>query len=299
MEQFKLLEGTDTLKDSREILNNNLLSVRSLSSGTAFPTDNLSEGMLCYRTDLKKLYQYQADGSWSADITMSISGNANTANSAGTATNAEHADTADRADTATTAGTCTGNSATATALQTSRTINGVHFNGTNNIVIDVGVKKINGVAADSTGNVAIGDYVKNISINGQTITVTYKNNSTQTLTTQDTAPYTASATAIGSGTGGASNTTPAVVVSSSRSGTEWYRKYSDGWIEQGGFTTGSGYNDTTILLQTPFTTTEYTAIAVSGSGDRVGDSTTSTHTLTTTNFKSYQHGSHRWYACGV
>lgn len=162
MENFVLPEGTDTLKDSRELLNNALLTVRSLSSGTAFPTDNLSAGMLCYRTDLKRLYQYKEDGSWAADISMSISGNANTANSAGTAASADHADTADtctgNAATATTAASadkCTGNSATATALKTARSINGVSFDGSKNIDIPVGVKTVNGIEPDANGDVLV------------------------------------------------------------------------------------------------------------------------------------------------
>ena len=162
MENFVLPEGTDTLKDSRELLNNALLTVRSLSSGTAFPTDNLSAGMLCYRTDLKRLYQYKEDGSWAEDISMSISGNANTANSAGTAASADHADTADtctgNAATATTAASadkCTGNSATATALKTARSINGVSFDGSKNIDIPVGVKTVNGIEPDANGDVLV------------------------------------------------------------------------------------------------------------------------------------------------
>lgn len=159
MENFNLLDGSDTLKASRDTINNNLLSVRSLSSGTAFPTDNLSVGMLCYRTDLKQLYQYTEAGSWTADIAMSISGNANTANSAGSAANAKHADTADtctgNAATATTAGTCTGNSATATKLQTPKTINDVSFDGSENIDIPVGVMTVNGIEPDANGDVVV------------------------------------------------------------------------------------------------------------------------------------------------
>jgi hypothetical protein len=155
MENFNLLDGSDTLKASRDTINNNLLSVRSLSSGTAFPTDNLSVGMLCYRTDLKRLYQYKENGSWSADVAMSISGNADTANSAGTAATAATANRATVADsctgnsaTATTAekaDKCTGNAATATAMQTPRNINGVPFDGTADITI------VNSVAQGGTG----------------------------------------------------------------------------------------------------------------------------------------------------
>ncbi len=177
MENFVLPEGTDTLKDSRELLNNALLTVRSLSSGTEFPTNNLSAGMVCYRTDLKRLYQYKEDGSWTADVAMSISGNANTANSARTATNAEHANTAtnaehantatnadhadtatnaDHADTASTADKCTGNAATATALQTKRNINGTPFDGTTDITI------VNTIKQGGTGATTASEALANL-----------------------------------------------------------------------------------------------------------------------------------------
>lgn len=50
------------------------------------------------------------------------------------------------------------------------------------------------------------------------------------LSNKPSIPYSASATAIG----GASASKPAVVVETYKKGTSWYRKYSDGWIEQGG-----------------------------------------------------------------
>ena len=39
-------------------------------------------------------------------------------------------------------------------------------------------------------------------------------------------------------------------------GTQWYRLYSDGWLEQGGVV-GSGDNMTVILLK-PYSNTDYT-----------------------------------------
>lgn len=205
MENFSLLKGTDTLKNSRETLNNNMMSLRSLSSGTAFPTDNLSEGMLCYRTDLKRLYQYQANGSWSTDVAMSISGNANTANSAGTAANADHADTADTADvctgnaaTATTAENCTGNSATASKLKSAVSINKVSFDGSKNIEIPVGVKTVNGIEPTADGDVVVdtaglsaglkrvetmvNSSIAGLSVSGNTITCTKHDGTTFTIT---------------------------------------------------------------------------------------------------------------------
>jgi hypothetical protein len=45
-------------------------------------------------------------------------------------------------------------------------------------------------------------------------------------------------------------------------GTEWYRIWSDGWIEQGGttglITSGNSYNSKTITFKKSFTNTNYT-----------------------------------------
>ena len=70
----------------------------------------------------------------------------------------------------------------ATKLETARTINGVQFDGTGNINIDVGVKNINGV----TGAVTLKDYVTGLSVNGKTITYNKKDGTSETITTQDT-----------------------------------------------------------------------------------------------------------------
>lgn len=63
MNNFKLLEGSDTIKNSREIINRNLQSIASDFSGDAFPTEALIIGMSCYRTDEKKLYKLYQVGS--------------------------------------------------------------------------------------------------------------------------------------------------------------------------------------------------------------------------------------------
>lgn len=47
------------------------------------------------------------------------------------------------------------------------------------------------------------------------------------------------------------------VVESYNSGTNWYRKYKSGWIEQGGLVTVSGYVGTTVTLLKPFANTAY------------------------------------------
>lgn len=99
MENFVLIEGTQTLASSREQINNALLSVRSLSSGTSFPVSNLVDGMLCYRSDKGMLYQYSASKeTWTNELNITVptateatvaakcSGNATTASLADVAT---------------------------------------------------------------------------------------------------------------------------------------------------------------------------------------------------------------------
>lgn len=66
------------------------------------------------------------------------------------------------------------------------TVNGATPDENKNVTIDVGVKKVNDVAPDADGNVAIEDYITGASINGKTITLNFKDGTSQTLTTQDT-----------------------------------------------------------------------------------------------------------------
>lgn len=60
---FKNITLTTALKDSLPLLLHNDEASITCSAGIAFPTDNLKEGMLCYRSDLDGLYQYRK-GVW-------------------------------------------------------------------------------------------------------------------------------------------------------------------------------------------------------------------------------------------
>ena len=68
MQQYSEILGTDLVKNSRSKINNNIMTVASHYSGTVFPTDNLTDGMMCYRKDRKELYMYVVDendeGQW-------------------------------------------------------------------------------------------------------------------------------------------------------------------------------------------------------------------------------------------
>lgn len=104
---------------------------------------------------------------------------------------------------------------------------------------------------------------------------------------------------------------PVITLTSSwRSGKNWYRKYSDGWIEQGGVINyGSGATkwNKSVSLNTSFTTTNYNVITTvydgDPSGDRYQQNVANIISLTTSSFKVYQCGSDAiqylfWYACG-
>ena len=88
------------------------------------------------------------------------------------------------------------------------------------------------------------------------------------------------------------------------SGTNWYRKWSDGWIEQGG--TGTFGHNTTFSLNKAFTKTTYQVLIITTMED--SHWMISVITPTTSNFKtivywSTNHGTStsvtgHWYACG-
>jgi hypothetical protein len=53
------------------------------------------------------------------------------------------------------------------------------------------------------------------------------------------------------------------VVATYKNGLSWYRKYSDGWIEQGGRNTPSDYAGSLVTLPIAFKDANYTAVAQS------------------------------------
>jgi hypothetical protein len=57
MQNYHDLQNTEAANVYLDKVKDNIRTVASNFSGTSFPTDNLQSGMLCYRTDEKKLYQ--------------------------------------------------------------------------------------------------------------------------------------------------------------------------------------------------------------------------------------------------
>lgn len=95
------------------------------------------------------------------------------------------------------------------------------------------------------------------------------------------------------------------VVAESYSANSWYRKYSDGWIEQGGQITAAGYQKVAITLSVPFSNTNYT-ILIGESTNYLGygaqNCTVFKETVKTTGFTLEQNdnnsGGSWWMACG-
>lgn len=131
MENFVPLKGTDTLAESREKINDMARSGRSLSGGTSFPTDELYDGMLCYRTDMGRIYQYQAStDTWIDKVKISIDGSAESANSV------KWSAVQDKPKYAV-SDTEGGAATSAKKLETARKINGQNFDGTADIDISI------------------------------------------------------------------------------------------------------------------------------------------------------------------
>lgn len=57
MQNYHDLQNTEAANVYLDKVKDNIRTVASNFSGTSFPTENLQAGMLCYRTDEKKLYQ--------------------------------------------------------------------------------------------------------------------------------------------------------------------------------------------------------------------------------------------------
>lgn len=88
------------------------------------------------------------------------------------------------------------------------------------------------------------------------------------------------------------------------SGTSWYKKYNDGWIEQGGISAAvSGAGQITVSLNTAFKNTNYTITIATDNTDPgadQGNEATAIKSKTTTSFNVYKWNMRKvsWYACG-
>lgn len=76
MQRYTEIPSSKTLAESLPLILNNDKTGMSCSSGTAFPTTNLIDGMLCHRTDQKKLYQLVDTANKTWRVVADLSGDA-------------------------------------------------------------------------------------------------------------------------------------------------------------------------------------------------------------------------------
>lgn len=142
------------------------------------------------------------------------------------------------------------------------------------------IKTVNGKEPDSSGNIDVPTYTHPSTHPASMITglaTVATSGSYNDLSNKPTIPA----------------TPKAYVTETWVNGTDWYRKWSDGWCEQGGGPRGNG----TQTLHVPYRDANWTCVT----GQIGGDGTTRIHSKTTTTF--YQGGyrvscSSQWVAMG-
>ena len=84
------------------------------------------------------------------------------------------------------------------------------------------------------------------------------------------------------------------VVETWHSGSDWYRIWSDGWVEQGGTRVATTTWETITFLK-PFANNNYTSLVSNTAG---GTSANGIRNKTATTMQIYQNWQYDWYACG-
>lgn len=90
------------------------------------------------------------------------------------------------------------------------------------------------------------------------------------------------------------------IVDKYNKGTSWYRVWSDGWIEQGGYA-HAGKTPTTVTFLKKFANTNYTiTLGTKGTLGVNNNGVCSIPAKATSNFTLYSYSSYycHWYACG-
>ena len=139
-----------------------------------------------------------------------------------------------------------------------QSVNGVQPDSNGNVVLDLGgdVQSVDGVEPDAKGNVALNASTRDEILEAtKRVTDVEPDASVAVLENLQT-----SVARMESNLDAKIDKSNAYIVETWRSGNNWYRKYSDGWIEQGGYIEQTKINS--FSLNTAFTSTQYT-VAVS------------------------------------
>lgn len=182
-----------------------------------------------------------------------------------------------------------------------QSVNGVQPDSNGNVVLDLGgdVQSVDGVEPDAKGNVALNASTRNEILEAtKRVTDVEADPEVATLENLQT-----SVARVESNLDAKMDGDTIHIVEKWSSGSNWYRKWSDGWIEQGGSNISATVKSTpTINLNTAFTTTNYVALGFTSYTNYGGDATVTliTNSKTSTSFKVgvVFAGSFDWYACG-
>ena len=167
---------------------------------------------------------------------------------------------------------------------------------TNVLRSQIGARRVvNGATKSGTISLDI-DTSGNVYGSCPTYTVNYADSSTKIVTTAYMANHWTTSKATKTST--ASKARPAVVIQNYVSGYNWYRVWSDGWIEQGGRVYMNNAINQTLNFNKAFTTTNYTIVSA-GEGDNadVNLGIMERHT----SYVIVDNGAnvnYNWYACG-
>lgn len=194
-----------------------------------------------------------------------------------------------------------------------KTVNGVKPDKTGAVVIDVGVKTVNGAAPDKNGavNIKIGATEVDIIAAADKALAGYTAGTGQVDLTAVLSAFSALEAKVARYETELKSRVHLIKSGTSDDGSSWWRKYSDGWIEQGGRNYTGTKDNHTITLPTPFSTTTYTFSAIcerytSSSPDQTDDISFTINGITQKTITVYPFDAgdnsytayFRWYACG-
>lgn len=195
-----------------------------------------------------------------------------------------------------------------------QTVNGVEPDAEGAVKIDVGVKTVNGAAPDEAGavNIEIGAAEADIiAAADKALAAGYTAGAGQVDLAAALSAIAALEAKVARYEAELESRVYLIESGKSTDGYSWYRKYSDGWIEQGGRNYAIMASDLRIKLPKAFSTTKYSFSAIgerytSPSSERPDDLCFTINGITTSTITVYPFdaGSNsyeayfRWHACG-
>lgn len=191
-----------------------------------------------------------------------------------------------------------------------RSVNGNVAGADGNVLVDVGVKTVNGKGPDGSGNVAIasGDAMNDEILAAADKAISDALTETGGTTTAD---LLSAVSRVEAGLAEKLPSSTTHIVKSWANGDSWYRKYSDGWIEQGGRAYLTTKQEKAVAFPNAFGDNKYCISFTverdtSTSSEYTDDTTVMLSSPSTTSFTAYMFDAGnnsystyvRWFACG-